>query len=36
MKFKINGIMNDKEQLIGIIDRSVLLKEIIEGASEDE
>ena len=33
---EIIGIMNDKEQLIGIIDRSVLLKEIIEGASEDE
>ncbi len=33
---EIIGIMNDKEKLIGIIDRSVLLKEIIEGASEDE
>lgn len=33
---KIIGIIDDKEHLIGIIDRSLLLKEIIEGASEDE
>lgn len=32
----IIGITDDTGQLIGVIDRSILLNEIIEGASEDE